>query len=115
MDEYKVETPLDAIERRAKALGWVTDRHGPEAECWLDVRTPGHGTRHYRQKDGVLMSLVGTTGHVCRHDRALLESDGDAVETLRMLHGQLAQVEAVVADMRRQVERLTALVTGGGA
>lgn len=109
------ETPLDAIARRAKALGWVTDRHGPEAECWLSAHTPERGTRHYRQRDGVLCSLVGTAGHVCRHDRALLESDGDALDALRTLHGQLAQTEALVADMRAQIERLTGLVTGGGA
>lgn len=109
------ETPLDAIGRRAKAMGWATDRNGTDSDCWLDVTTPGLGTCHYRQRDGVISPYVGTTGQVCGHERALLESDGEALDVLRTLRGQLAQTQATAADMRAQIERLTALVTGGGA
>lgn len=110
------ETPLDAIARRAKALGWVTEPGEYGELRVLAVTSPSGGTDHYRQTYGLLSKLVGVSGTgLCPHERALLESDGAALEALRALHGQLAQTEALVADMRGQIERLTALVTGGGA
>jgi hypothetical protein len=111
----QAETPLDAIARRAKALGWAAERSEFGELNLLAVTTQGAGIIDYRQCDGVLFPLVGTTGHVCGHERALLGSDGEALDALRALHGQLAQAEALCADMRSQIERLTALVTGGGA
>lgn len=116
------EKPLDAIARRAKALGWRLEpqtSHRPADNEWLrltkDGRSPGsmRYVSYVAKSDGGAELFSGSD--LCPHERALLESDGAELDALRTLHGQLAQTEALVADMRAQIERLTALVTGGGA
>lgn len=109
----QAETPLDAIERRARPLGWNVRRDEDDPR-WLHLehKNPNRSLS-YIMRDGGL-HLWGAE-RICQHEKALLESDGAALDALRTLHGQLAQTEALVADMRAQIERLTGLVTGGGA
>jgi hypothetical protein len=106
------EGPLDAIERRAKAMGWKTDREVPLSgpSEWLDVTTPSGGTIHYRERQGALSDLVGTTGSVCRHDRALLGRDGEAVDMLRSLTAKAAELRAGLERLETDIVRLTAVV-----
>lgn len=113
------ETPLDAIARRAKALGWkVKCVSEPLLPWWrlVAVTTPSGRHRSYSERKGEIDEVHAVRGSdLCPHERALLEADGAALDALRALHGQLAQAEALVADMRAQIERLIGLVTGGGA
>lgn len=106
------EGPLDAIERRAKAMGWKTDRAVPLSgpSEWLNVTTPSGGTIHYRERQGALSDLVGTTGSVCRHDRSLLARDTEALELLRSLIAKASAAEATLAEMRRDIEVLQGLL-----
>lgn len=108
------ESPLDAIQGRAKALGWKTERDTftRGSDEWLDVATPSGGHVHYRTRDGVLSDLVGSTGAVCRHDRALLERDGEAMDILRSLTAQAEEMRAALDRMDADIVRLQALVVG---
>lgn len=102
------EHPLDAIERRAKAMRWKTEREVPLSgrSEWLDVTTPSGGTIHYRERQGALSDLVGTTGSVCRHDRALLAQDTEALELLRSIIAKANEAQDLLSELRRDIEAL---------
>jgi hypothetical protein len=103
-----VSTTLDDIARRAEALGYEGRLDGK----WLRLtKMVGESMRFvtYIKQDGGGVELFSDSG-ICRHERAMLESDDGPMELLRKLHARLAQAEANVAEMRREVEGVTGLI-----
>ncbi len=110
-DELKPrgESPIEAIERRAKALGLKVWRDGE----YLEVTMPNGGMAHYREReDGTLSGNISTTGSVCRHDRAVIERDCEAYALLRSLVTRASAAEASLSEMRRDIDALHGLLGG---
>lgn len=104
------EGPLDAIERRGKALGWdVSRRTDHEGRGWMTLsRRLGVGGQYvsYNEHD----RLFSSSPTVCAHDIALLERDCAAFDLLRNLIAKANATEAALADMRREIEALQGLL-----
>lgn len=104
------EGPLDAIERRAKAMGWdVSRRTDAEGRGWMTLsRLLGVGGQYvsYNERD----RLFGRSSTVCAHEIALLERDCDAFEVLRNLIAKANAAEGALAEMRRDIEALQGLL-----
>jgi hypothetical protein len=100
---------LDDIERRAKAIGWTADRDGE----WLHLsQTRGRTMRFasYRERDGQAKTL---SGDLCPHEKALLERDGEVMDTLRALVAELDDIETRLGVLRVNVTHLIGLMTEG--
>lgn len=101
------ESPLDAIQGRAKALGWTTRRD--DEWLHLDHRIKRICFSYVLRFDG-RAEAIGADGRLCSHDRALLERDGEAVDMLRSLTAKAAELRAGLERFEADIVRLTAVV-----
>jgi hypothetical protein len=100
------ESYVDAVVRRALAMGWKVDvlRERGVTE-WADVTTPSGGSLHY---SSWAPGCVGRIEPACIHERALLERDGSDVEAVRQILGDLQEIRARTVALEDSLHRILA-------